>query len=406
MSELDLWLYGTPVASVSAERRSRPRLTFRREAIERWGLGSRILTVAEPLTTETLPPGRTAVILEGLLPEGEARERLEQLFGRSAADLLASIGRETLGAVTALPDGDDPDHYSASPLGPELSETDVAERIRGLVAAPLGVSPDTPVRISLAGAQSKLPLHRFDGAYFDPTLGHPSTVILKPEPGEWPRLVELEAWGFEVMASAGVPTPDWEIASFDGIATLVVHRYDRPGQDGRIQRVHQEDLCMAVGARPGDKYATTPRAATSLASLANVIYRNSEVPDGDLSRFIRVVVVNVAIGNCDGHARNLGLVHAEDGSVRLTPAYDVIPTYHYDGHHKLLAQTVNGQQMRPETVNWNHLLAEVGTWRIRGADEHLREAVVAVHDAVQQVGPPGDSTNLEELLSEINRLLP
>lgn len=406
MSDLDLWLYGTHIASVSVERSSRARLTFTQEAIARWGRGSRILTVAEPLAPETLPPGRTAVILEGLLPEGEARERLEDLFGAAATDLLASIGRETLGAVTALPGGETPESYTSTPLGPELSEADIAARIRGLATTPLGVSPETPVRISLAGAQPKLPLHRVDGAYFDPTLDRPSTVILKPQPGEWPRLVELESWGFEVLAAAGVPVPEWEISYFDGIPTLVVHRYDRLHQDEGFVRIHQEDLCMAVGARPDDKYATSPRARTSLARMAEVIYRNSRRPEEDLNRFLRVIIANGAVGNCDGHARNLGLLHPDDGSVRLAPAYDVVPTYHYSGHHMILAQTINGQPMRPETVNWDHLLAEVRTWKIRGTDDLLRDAVVAVRDAVHEVGPPPDSPNLDELLSKVDRVLP
>lgn len=406
MSGLDLWLYGTPVASVTVERRSRARMTFGSEAIERWGLGSRILTVAEPLTTDVLPPGRTAVILEGLLPEGDALATLENLFGAAPTDLLASIGRETLGAVTVLSTGEDLPGHGSVPLGPELSGEDIADRIRGLTARPLGVSPGTPVRLSLPGAQPKLPLHRIDGFYFDPTTDHPSTVIVKPEPGEWPRLVELEAWGLEVLAAAGVPTPNWEIASFEGIPALVVQRFDRVFEDGGFRRIHQEDLCMAVGARPGEKYATSSRSATSLARMATAVYQNVDDPDQDLDRFVRVVVANVAIGNCDGHARNLGLLHPDDGTTQLAPAYDVIPTYHYRGHDKILAQTVDGQQMRPETVNWEHLHAEVGTWRIRGAEEHLRDAVVAVREAVHTVGPPPDSPSVSELMADVQRLLP
>lgn len=406
MPDLDLWLYGTPVASVTAERSTRARLSFRREAIDRWGLGSRILTVAEPLTTETLPPARTAVVLEGLLPEGEARERLEELFGRSLTDLLASLGRETVGAIVAVPGGDDLNRHAGPALGSELSEVDIAERLRGLRARPLGVSPETSVRISLAGAQPKLPLHRTGAGYFDPSFENPSTVILKPEQGEWPRLVELEAWGLEVMRAAGVAVPDWELASFDGIMTLIVRRFDRYREDGMVSRIHQEDLCMAVGARPREKYATSPRARTSLAALANVVYRNSRRPDEDLDRFIRVVVTNIAIGNCDGHARNLGLLHYEDGTVELAPAYDVVPTYHYSAHSKILAQVINGQRMRPETVTWDHLLAEVRTWGIRGADDHLRDAVAAVFDAVRAVGPPSHSPNLEQLILRADRILP
>lgn len=209
-----------------------------------------------------------------------------------------------------------------------LSQDDIAARIRGLPGAPLGVSSDTNVRLSLAGAQPKLPLAFVDDRYVDPTYSTPSTVILKPEPGAWPGLVDLEAWGLSVMRASGVPTPEWEIEEFNGIRTLVVHRYDRViGGCAHHRRIHQEDLCMALGIRPEEKYAVSHRSRSSLSRMASVVYENSSHPKEDLQKFVTTLVVNVAIGNADAHARNLSLLHEPDGTVRLAPAYDVIPTY-------------------------------------------------------------------------------
>ncbi len=56
------------------------------------------------------------------------------------------------------------------------------------------------------------------------------------------------------MKASGVPTPEWSIEQFDGIRTLVVQRYDRDiDGEAHHQRIHQEDLCMALGIRPEDK---------------------------------------------------------------------------------------------------------------------------------------------------------
>lgn len=59
---------------------------------------------------------------------------------------------------------------------------------------------------------------------------------------------------------------------------------------------------MAVGARPNEQYATSPRSTTSLARMASAVHQNVDDPAQDLDRFIRVVATNVAIGNCSGTA--------------------------------------------------------------------------------------------------------
>lgn len=397
---IDIWLYGTHVARVHDAGAGRLRLAYVADAIGRWGLGSRILTVAAPLSTTTLTPAPTAAIIEGLLPEGEALDRLNAAFGvRYPAELLRLLGREPVGAVVALPEGElipsDPPEEM-----PALTEGDVAARLRGLPEAPLGVAPATKVRISLAGAQPKLPLtRRSDGTLRDPTFTEPSTVILKPEPTGWPRLVELEAYGLAVMRAAGLPTPDFRKVEFEGIRVLEVDRYDRViAPHGAVTRLHQEDLCMAVGARPRDKYATSPRSNTALSRLARAVYDNSLEPDLDLARFVTALVVNVAIGNCDAHARNLSLVHRDDDSIELAPVYDVVPTYHYPSHERRLAQPINTNVFRPEMVSQHHLQAELESWRIPNVEGMLRESLEVVEAALARLPPP-ESPELEKLFA-------
>lgn len=402
---VDLWLYGTRLARIDFERRSRMRLSYAEEAIDRWGLGSRVFTVAQPLTTATLTPGPTAAIVEGLLPEGDALAVLMAQFG-SQESLLLELGRETVGAVVAVESDTDPPPYTSD--GPvALTESDVAARLRGLPTAPLGVSRGTEVRLSLPGVQAKLPLGLVDGDYVDPSFGIPSAVILKPEPSAWPGMVDLESWGLAVLRAADVPTPDWSIETFEGIRTLVVHRYDRePGADLEHRRIHQEDLCMALGLRPGEKYATSHRSKTALSHLASVVYENSATPDEDMQAFVTILVVNVAIGNADAHARNLSLLHLPDGSVRLAPAYDVIPTYHYPSHSRHMAQPVDRDVSRPESVTGVHLRAEVESWGIPRMDVALDVAYRRVEHALVKVDLPLPSSPLKELLGQYERLRP
>lgn len=396
---IDLWLYDSRIATVTDAGRGRSRLTYSQDAIDRWGLGSRIFTVAAPLSPVPLTPAPTAAIVEGLLPEGEALTRLRTAFETEhPAELLGKIGRETVGAVIVVPTGDE---VSSDPSEdtPALSESDVAARLRGLPQAPLGVSPSTSVRLSLAGAQPKLPLTRLaGGTLHDPTVSRPSTVILKLEPTAWPRLVEMEIYGLTIMREAGLPTPDFRRAGYEGIPILEVERYDREvSNDGSVTRIHQEDLCMAVGKRPREKYASSSRSPTALSRLARVVYDNSREPDRDIARFVTALVVNVAIGNCDGHARNLSLLHWVDGSVELAPVYDVVPTIHYRSLDRRLAQPIDGNVFHPERVTCQHLQAEVDSWGIPKTRRTLAESLQAVEAAVHAVTPP-QSQELEALL--------
>ena len=46
---------------------------------------------------------------------------------------------------------------------------------------------------------------------------------------------------------------------------------------------------------------------------------------GEVRKLAQMVTVSTALGNLDMHARNVSLLHEGDGSVRLAPAYDMVP---------------------------------------------------------------------------------
>lgn len=402
---IDLWLFGTRLATIRGERSARLRLHWTDAGAQRWGYGSPILTVAQLVAPEPLTPGPTRAIIEGLLPEGDALTTLAARYGNHD-ELLLALGRETVGAVVAVPEGQPPPRYEPDEAVVTLTPADVAARLRGLVAAPLGVTRDERVRLSLAGAQPKLPLVATQHGYADPTYSRPSNVILKPEPGTWPRLVELEAWGLTMMRNAKVPTPGFAAVEYDGIPVLEIERYDRAGTgEQHHRRIHQEDMCMALGVTPDRKYAISGNDKTSLRRIADVIWNSTQRRE-DITDFVTTLLVNVAIGNCDAHARNTSLLHRPDGTVTLAPAYDIIPTYHYRGPDRKLAQPINRNVTRPESVNGSHLAAEFDSWGIPGTPSIYRAAYERMETAVAATPAPPDSPDLEALLSDAGRLAP
>lgn len=181
---LDVHLYGTRVAELTEDCRHRVVLHYTDAAIDRWGLGSRPLTLSMPLSTTPYVGHVGAVpFTEGLLPEGTIRIQTADLYDVPVDDALAlleTIGAECAGAVAVVPKG--------APLpcptstGRAVDDATVGVMLRGIETRPLG-SDASPggVWLSLAGAQPKLLLAKVDGAWRLPEDGAPSTHIIKPE---------------------------------------------------------------------------------------------------------------------------------------------------------------------------------------------------------------------------------
>jgi serine/threonine-protein kinase HipA len=103
----------------------------------------------------------------------------------------------------------------------------------------------------------------------------------------------------------------------------------------------------------------------------------SAVGDIDsLERLFRLVVVSVAVGNLDMHAKNLSLLHRPDGSMTLSPAYDVVPQAHQpnDGEVALAV----GGEYRHAAITMEHLIAEGRAWGLAGASDLAQETLTTV----------------------------
>jgi serine/threonine-protein kinase HipA len=103
----------------------------------------------------------------------------------------------------------------------------------------------------------------------------------------------------------------------------------------------------------------------------------SVVGDRDsLERLYKLVVVSVAVGNLDMHAKNISLLHLPDGSMTHSPAYDVVPQAHQpnDGEVALAV----GGEYRHAAITMNNLVTEGRTWRLAEATELAEETLATV----------------------------
>ena len=182
---------------------------------------------------------------------------------------------------------------------------------------------------SLAGAQSKTALRYSEGRWYRPIGDAATTHILKPAPPQWPDLDIIEHLSCAAAANLGLPTASTECASVGNERVLIVTRYDRrTAPDGEIARVHQEDLCQALGERPERKYQNTGGPAPP--QIASLLRAFSAQPDEDVERFRDALIYNWLIAGTDAHAKNYSLMLA-GGQVRLAPLYDVCSFLPYRG---------------------------------------------------------------------------
>src|SRR5262249_14502891 len=138
-----------------------------------------------------------------------------------------------------------------------IDDEELDRLLRELPQRPLAADPDEGIRLSLAGAQPKLPvIVADDGSMALPTnSAAPTTHILKPEPPAFPGLVDNEAFCMALARACGLTTAVVRTAtSVSGLRYLVVERYDRDLTHDPIRRLHQEDLCQALGIPSDRKY--------------------------------------------------------------------------------------------------------------------------------------------------------
>lgn len=322
------------------------------------------LSLSLPVRTEPYDESQLLPFFDGLLPEGRVRDQLATRFRIEPGDvfgLLREFGRECAGAVTVVPEGE-----AESPASSEvrwLTDEELAQTIADLEVRPFADEPSDNVRISLAGTQGKLVvIIGPDGQVGLPRGATPSTHILKPQPKvlrgsrlAYPEIVANEAFCMVLATRAGLATAEVGIRRIAQEPVLVVRRYDRtPGG----QRLHQEDLCQALGVPSRLKYEAD--GGPGQREYLVLLTRHSADPLEDRLALLERIALCYLIANDDMHAKNFALLYTP--KVRLAPAYDLLSTGIYPHLKREMGAAVNGmydaEQLR--AIHWRKHFKRVG----------------------------------------------
>lgn len=327
-----------------------------------WLVRSKIpLSLSLPLRTGPYLDDESHPFFANLLPEEKIRAVIARNLGVSLNNdfgLLERIGGDCAGAVSLYPENGEPKRD----LGRyrQLSPDELAAIIRELPQRPL-LAGEKGIRLSLAGAQKKLPVF-YDDEHFHLGYGaFPSNYIIKPAIEDLDGTVENEAFCMVLAHEIGLDVPRTFIHQHEETIVFVIKRYDRATTAVGTKRLHQEDFCQALGIPPEFKYET--EGGPSLAACFNLVRQRSIRSGKDVLSLLNWVIFNYLIGNSDAHGKNISLLLLPEGPM-LAPFYDLLSTriYAHYGLAEGLAMKIGGEN-NPGAIqkkHWELFAEEVG----------------------------------------------
>ncbi len=378
MARLGVWLHGRFAGWL--QQKDNGNLQFRYDsayvAVDAPPVGH-----AMPLTTEAYPHRTCLAVFGGVLPEQDVRRAVAQLLGVSERNdyrLLEQLGGDCAGALEFHPEAGRAPRSSDRRI---VTPNELARILRELPRRPLGVEESGAApRMSLAGAQGKLPVvidQRRGEVSIPAQGGEPTTHILKPQPDRFPGLVDNEHFCMSLAAQLALrAAPTRAAVTTDELPYLVIERFDRDQTRDPVVRLHQEDLCQALGVLPDHKYQA--EGGPSVVDVVDLLRRAASIPAQDVPRLWGALVLNVLVGNCDAHGKNYSLLY--DGAhPTLAPLYDIVSTVAYPELTTRLSMSIAGARdiTKVDLAAWEQCALAAGVNPRYALDEVRRIARLA-----------------------------
>lgn len=297
--------------------------------------GARAISLSLPLQRSRIRGKEVFNFFSNLLPDSEAIiARMQARFHVETAhpfDLLASVGRDCVGAIQLYPPGSDIPSVMETQAEP-LDDYQIEILLDSYQTAPLGMEEGADFRISLAGAQEKTALLWYQARWQRPQGSTPTSHIFKLPIGrieqnniDLSESCENEWLCLRIARAFGFPVANAELAVFGQKKVLVVERFDRRwSRDGWLLRLPQEDFCQALGVAPALKYES--HGGPGIADAMKLLL-GSRVAMQDREMFFKTQILFWMLAAIDGHGKNFSLFIEPESSFRMTPLYDVMSAF-------------------------------------------------------------------------------
>ena len=194
---------------------------------------------------------------------------------------------------------------------------------------------------SLTGVQPKLSLHLngHEGSQRLTIVGLWGNFICKPQTMQFKSMPEMEDLTMHLAELAKIDVvPHTLMRMADGTLCYLTKRIDRYAKG---EKMAMEDMCQLTERQTEYKYKS------SYERIAKAIAQYSSMPKMDVTNFFETVLFSWITGNNDMHLKNFSLYEPQDGTIRLTPAYDLLNAAILNPKDdEELALTLNGRKKR------------------------------------------------------------
>lgn len=244
-------------------------------------------------------------------------------------------------------------------------------------------------KMSVGGVQPKVSavLKPSEGRFELVTSG--GRYLLKPENPLYPEVPANEDLTMRLAASAGVRVPPHGLLhTRDSGLCYFIQRFDRFGRNSKLA---VEDFAQLLSLDRETKYDA------SMEQVASVVDRFCTFPVLEKVALLRLTLVVFLTGNEDMHLKNFSLITEQDGTRRLTPAYDLLnSTIALRKPSEELAIPLGGKKSR---LHREHFLDYFGRERL-GLNERV---VMRVLDEVAAAQPSWDALLSRSFLNDTLR---
>jgi len=324
---LSVWWEGALVGTLQVNKHGQMRFAYAPEWLA--DASRSPISFSLPKQEQPFRQSQCRPFFAGLLPEESQRDMIAGALGISKGNdfaFLDALGGDVAGALSLWPEGTVPPTPEPTSTPRPLSDDELVELLETLPKRPL-LAGREGLRLSLAGAQTKLPVVLVDDRVALPAPGQPTTHILKPAIERFPHTTENEALVMTLAASVGLSVAHVVARTVGGRSYLLVTRYDRHfDASGRAHRLHQEDFCQALGIPPEQKYAA--EGGPTFKTGFDLLRRATAVPAVAVLALLDAAIFNLIVGNADAHGKNFSLLYQAAG-VTLAPFYDLLSTVAY-----------------------------------------------------------------------------
>ena len=200
---------------------------------------------------------------------------------------------------------------------------------------------------SLTGVQPKLSLHlnEQEGRQRLTIVGVWGKFICKPQTVQFEQMPETEDLTMHLAELAKIDVvPHTLMRMADNSLCYLTKRIDR-SRSG--EKIAMEDMCQLTERQTEHKYKS------SYERIAKAILQYSSMPKMDVTNFFEIILFSWITGNNDMHLKNFSLYEPQDGTIRLTPAYDMLNAVILNPKDdEELALTLNGKKKRLKRLDF------------------------------------------------------